>query len=170
MQKEKILKNATICFLVRKDEVLLAVKADKIGKGCRNGYGGGIKAGESPETAAIRELEEEAEITVSRNGLKRVAIVDFHNTTEKGVNFVCKCHIYLVRKWEGTPEETAEMLDPQWFKVDNLPLDKMMPADPYWIPVILEGKKIIAKAKYGPHQKELIGEVEIREVDSLPEN
>ncbi|GAH06747.1 unnamed protein product, partial [marine sediment metagenome] len=39
----------------------------------------------------------------------------------------------------------------------------------FWVPVVLNGRKIIVKAKYGPFQEALIEEVEIEEVDHLPE-
>lgn len=41
MRKEKVLENAVLVFLLKGDEVLLAVKTRNIGAGCYNGYGGG---------------------------------------------------------------------------------------------------------------------------------
>jgi len=62
------------------------------------------------------------------------------------------------------------MVDLISFDINNLPLDQMMPADREFFPLILNGKKIIAHATYGPYQKELIGEVVIQEVEELPED
>ncbi len=56
--EEKTLLNATVCLLVKDDEVMLGIKTKKIGAGCRNGYGGGIEPDELIKEAAIRELEE----------------------------------------------------------------------------------------------------------------
>jgi len=166
--EEKTLLNATLCFLVREGEVLLAIKTQKIGKGCWNGYGGGIDEGETPIQATVRELGEESEIITSPEHLTKVAVVDFHNTKSDGSVFVCRVHVFLVKQWVGEPKETDEMITPTWFK--ELPLDNMMLADKFWLPPALSGKKITATAKYGPFQQELIGEVTIQEVEFFPED
>jgi len=61
------------------------------------------------------------------------------------------------------------MANPKLYRIDEVPLERMMPADKVWVPEILAGKKIIGKAKYSPKQEKLIGEVEIKFVDSFPE-
>lgn len=173
MRKEKVLHNATACFLIKKNKILLGLKTQKIGKGCWNGYGGGIEDGESVIEAAIRELKEEtgrnkAEGVIALpEHLEKIAIVDFHNTKSDGETFVCRVHFYIVKKWDGEARETEEMIKPTWFEIDNLPFNRMMPADKIWFPVALSGRKIVAKACYGPFQKELIGDVEINYVDSF---
>jgi len=167
MREEKVLIDATICFLVKDGKILLAEKADKIGKGCWNGYGGGIENGETPEQSAVRELEEEAGVIADRGSMEKVAIVDFHNTKSDGKSFVCRCHVYLIKKWSGEPRETIEMLRPTWFDVNSLPFEKMMPADKIWLPRILAGEKITAEAHYSPFQQELLGEVVVEEMEKL---
>ena len=175
MTEEKVLYNATVCFLIKEDKILFALKTCKIGKGFLNGYGGGIEKGEKPIEAAIRELKEETDrdeekgIVTLPEHLEKIAIVDFHNTKSDEETFVCKVHFYLVRHWEGEVNETDEMINPTWYDINNLPLDKMMPAGKEWLPIALSGKKIIAKAKLGPFQKDLLGEVEIQEVNSFLE-
>lgn len=54
-----------------------------------------------------------------------------------------------------------------WFDKNKLPLNEMMPADRFWVPEILVGKKIIAEAHYGPFQKQLLKEVKINYVDKF---
>ena len=44
---------------------------------------------------------------------------------------------------ELTLLETEEM-KPSWFEIDKMPYDKMFPDDKYWMPYILDGKKINA--------------------------
>lgn len=167
MENEKVLYNATACFLVKKKQILLGLKTKNIGKNCWNGYGGGIEEKDkSIKGAAIRELKEETEEVITLpEYLEKIAIVDFHNTKSDGKTFVCRVHFYLVRQWEGNAKETDEMIKPTWFDIDNIPYDQMMPADKHWLPVALSGKKIIVKAKLGPFQKKLLEDVEIKYVD-----
>lgn len=167
MKEEKVLLNAVLCFLVRDNQVLLARKAKKIGEGCWCGYGGGIDEGETELQANKREIKEESGVDIDTRSLKKVAIVDFHNTKSDGGNFVCRVHVYLAEKWTGVPKETDEMLTPAWFDVDNLPFEEMMPADKDWIPYIFQGNKIIAKAFLGPFQKERLADTKIEIVNDL---
>jgi len=167
VEKEKILLNATLVFLIRGQYLLLAKKLKKIGQGCWNGYGGGIEGNETPEQCILRELPEEAKVTTTLEALQKVAIIDFHNTTAEGENFVCKVHVFFVHHWEGMPEATEEMGYPQWFHRNGLPVEEMMLADRIWLPIVLEGKKIKARAAYGQHQKTLLGEVIWKEVQDF---
>lgn len=165
MREEKELYDATVCFLYRESKILLALKTDKIGKGKRNGYGGGVED-ESVLDCAVRELKEETGGVVAQpEDLEKIAIVYFHNTKSDGRTFVLKVHFFLVHKWEGEANGTEEMTDPKWFSINNLPLDEMMPSDKEWLPIALSGKKIIAKAYLSPFQEKSLGEVEIAYVD-----
>jgi 8-oxo-dGTP pyrophosphatase MutT (NUDIX family) len=183
MEEEKVLLNATVCLLVKNNQVLLALKTKKIGAGCRNGYGGGIEEGENIKESAVRELEEETGkelgkefITAFPEDLEKVAIIDFDNMKSDGSSFVCKVHFFIIRDWFGEVEninkendENTAMIDPIFFDINNLPLDQLMPADREFFPLILNGKKIIGKAKYGPFQKELLEPMTWEEVNSFPE-
>ncbi len=168
--EEKVLLNASVSLLVVGDQVLLSLKTEKIGAGCWNGYGGGIEEGETPVQAAIRELKEESSVVALAEDLEKMAIMDFYNTKSDGTTFICRVHYFIIRKWTGEAKEINEMTNPTFFKIDNLPYDKMMPADKEYFPLILNGKKITGKAKYGPYQKELLEDVIIKEVDSFPED
>jgi 8-oxo-dGTP diphosphatase len=164
MEKEKVLLNATLCYLIRDNKVLLALKTKKIGKGCYNGYGGGIEFRENPREAAVRELREESKgVKAKPKDLSKVAVIDFHNATAEGKTFICRVHVFFLYEWEGEPSETDEMAMPTWFDFNNLP-DNLMLADKTWLPLVLEGKRIQAKASYGPFQRTLIGDVEVKEV------
>lgn len=168
MNEEKTLLNATLVFPVTEDgKVLMAMKAKKIGAGCWNGYGGGIEAGEDPKIAAVRELKEESGLVASPDDLKKISVVDFHNTKNDGTVFVCRVHVYLVNSWQGEARETKEMLSPTWFDVSELPFDQMMPGDRVWLQPALSGKKVVATAHYGPFQKELLKPVVLQEVMEL---
>lgn len=169
MQEEKVLLDATLCFPIKGDEVLLGRKMKKIGAGCRNGYGGGIEDGETSRRSIIRELETESGgVKALPNALDKVAEIYFRNTKTDGDTFTCKVHVYFLYRWEGDFQSTDEVSDPTWFKKQELPLDEMMPADREWLPIVLSGRKIIGKASYGPFQQSLLEPVKIQYVDSFP--
>ena len=165
MSKEKILLRATLCFLRRDHEVLLALKKKKIGEGCLNGYGGGIEEGEDEKASAVRELLEEAEVIAIPEDLQKIAIVYFHNITSSGISFTCECHVYALWRWRGEPKTTKEMTDPEWFSQDKLPFERLMLADRFWLPIALGNRKIIAVVHYGPYQSELLRPVQIWDVE-----
>jgi len=164
MPEEKILLDATVCFLIRGGQILLALKTKKIGQGCWNGYGGGIEPGESIRSATVRELFEESGVSALPSHLEKVAVIDFHNTKSDGTRFICRVHFFLLSRWTGDPKATEEMSEPTWFRESDLPLKEMMPADKIFIPALLAGKKIVGTAHYGPFQKELTQEPTFAEV------
>ena len=168
-EEEKTLNRAVIVFIMFGNMVLLAIKAKGIGKGLWNGYGGGIEEGESPEDATVRETSEETDrsIIIKKEHLIQVADTYFHNTKEDGSTFVLNAKVYVTNKFSGTPKPSDEMLNPTWFNKKSLPLDKMLPADKIWVPIVLSGKKIKFKVSFGPHQAYMISEPEIEYVDSF---
>jgi len=116
------------------------LKTAKIGKGCLNGPGGGIKKGETEKSAAMRELSEESGVVTFLEYLKKVAVVDFHNLMENGDDFVCRVHYFFCRKWFGVPESRPEenMINPTWFSHWAVPYKLMMPADGDFVPLLLK--------------------------------
>jgi 8-oxo-dGTP diphosphatase len=170
LPKEKTLPNAVVCFLVKRNQVLLGIKTRDIGKDRWNGAGGGIKKGETPQIAAIRELEEELGVVVPPAGLKKVAIILVRNTKTDGTIFICRLHVYLVFRWAGEPcSKNGELINLTWFPVDDLP-EPMILSDEAWLPLALADKKFEAEAHLGPFQKTLLGEVKIKLVNSLPDD
>jgi len=140
------MKEATICLLIRanqKDkEILLAMKKRGFGVGKWNGVGGKIdleKGDKSIIDAAIRETEEEIGVRVRE--LEKVALLNFTFPYNKDWDQIV--HVFLAQNWEGEPAESEEMV-PKWFKIHEIPYDKMWDDDRIWLPEVLEGKKLKA--------------------------
>lgn len=141
---EDTLKKATLCFLVREEEILLAMKKRGFGVGRWNGVGGKVEAGESVEEAMIRETKEE--IGVTPKEYYKVAVLDFYFVEKPEWNQRVFC--YFAGCWEGVPSETEEM-SPRWYSKNELPLKEMWPDDVFWLPLVINRKKISAKFLFG---------------------
>ncbi len=147
------MRNTTLCFLLRSEEICLPMKKRGFGQGRHNGYGGKQSEKESIEDAAIRELYEESKILINKENLFLVAKLEFYFPEKLEWN---QCvHVYSIERWEGEPQETEEML-PYWFQKTNLPYELMWPDDPFWLPYILDGKYIQAKFSLGLDQNSIL--------------
>ena len=131
----------TLCFLLKENEILLAMKKRGFGIGKWNGLGGKVHDGETIEQAAIRELEEEVGVTGKIENLDNVALLKFRSANPE-LNW--DVHTFFLKTWEGEPRETEEM-DPRWFTFDRIPYDAMWADDRHWLPLILAGRKIEGK-------------------------
>lgn len=116
----------TLIFLRSLDTIALAAKKSGFGSEYINGYGGKLETGESVEDAALRELMEEATVRAEKEDLQKIGVVHFYFPNSKHDQTV---HWFFLEKWHGTPQETEEMFAPEWFALDDLPVDKMWPAD-----------------------------------------
>jgi mutator protein MutT len=128
----------TLMLLRKNDEILLAMKKRGFGVGKFNGVGGKLKIGETPEMAMLRETEEEIGVVPSK--YEKVGLLDFVEFY-KGEKVNIVTHLYTASEWEGEPKESEEM-KPQWVGVNEIPYDKMFVDDKYWLPLVLEGKKL----------------------------
>ncbi len=168
-EEEKILFDAVLVFFIKDGKVLLPMKMKKIGKGLLNGYGGGIEEDETPLEAAVRESKEEGKVLVRPEYLKKRGEILFHNITKDGKKFTCKVYVYTAAMWEGDFVSTEEMADPTWYPISDVPLEKFMLADPFWLPQVLSGKSVHGEVWYGPEQKSLLQGPEIAEASFLSE-
>lgn len=130
----------TLCLLKRNNEILLAMKKRGFGEGKYNGVGGKIEFGETPEDAMIRETQEEINVTPIK--YEKVGLIEF-DEYYKGNKQNLVFHLYMVYDWIGEISESEEM-SPKWFDIKNIPYEKMFSDDKYWLPLILEGKKVKA--------------------------
>jgi mutator protein MutT len=128
----------TLLLLKQDDKILLALKKKGHGVGKYNGVGGKLEPGETPEQAMIREAYEEILIVPTEyEKMGENTFLEFIN----GEQVILKFHLYIASKWSLEPAESDEM-QPYWFDINNIPYDKMFPADSYWLPLVLAGKKI----------------------------
>lgn len=121
---------ATLCFVLRGDEVLLIRKKRGLGAGKINGPGGRIEPGETPLACAIRETREELGITptnVSARGELRFQFSDGHRLHG---------YVFAARGFEGDPIETDEAA-PLWTPTSRIPYEEMWADDRLWFPHML---------------------------------
>ena len=140
----------SLAFLIRDDEILLALKKRGFGAGKLNGAGGKVEAGETIEQAMVRECQEELAITPT--AFRKVAYHDFVLGADTAQPWHQWAHVYLVTEWEGEPTETEEMA-PAWFKLDSIPYDRMWDDDVHWLPLVLEGKLLTTTFTFDSNER-----------------
>ncbi len=152
------LRQATACFLIKNNKILLAMKKRGFGAGRWNGSGGKKKPEDrNIEATARREMFEETMVMPRK--LKRVAVLNFYFSDKNDWNQ--HVTIFLTHDWSGTPTETEEMA-PKWFDINEIPYKQMWEDDTFWLPKVLDGKILEGDFLFDENQKML--EHEIREV------
>lgn len=136
------MRNVTLCFLIRDDEICLAMKKRGFGMGKWNGIGGKVEDGKTIEEAAIRELYEEINVKTNITNLEKIGNIKFYFNDKPDWNQ--RMHIYFINQWQGDPKESEEMA-PKWYKKNQIPYESMWVDDPHWLPQVLDGKKIEAE-------------------------
>lgn len=122
--------------------VLLGMKKRGFGAGRWNGFGGKVIDGESIKSAAQREVLEETGLAIKH--IEKIGVINFKfQDGSPGV----EAHIFKAIDFDGKLIASEEM-KPKWFHVNNLPFQEMWPADAYWLPLLLNGKKFQGKFLY----------------------
>lgn len=142
------MKQATLCFLVRDNQVLLAMKKRGFGAGKWNGVGGKVNDTESVVEAMVRETFEE--IAVKLNSWEQIATLNYQWPESEHGGMVVS--VFLCKNWDGDPNETEEM-KPQWFDIDKIPFDQMWVDDIYWLPKVLSGQRLSGQFVFDKDQK-----------------
>ncbi|MEK7176762.1 MAG: 8-oxo-dGTP diphosphatase [Patescibacteria group bacterium] len=138
------MKIATLAIIVKGNKVLLGYKKKgEIGTNTLNGPGGKCEPNESPINCLIRETKEELDITLDAKYLEKISVITFFFA---GVASF-EVHVFRTDRFEGTPKETADMI-PDWYDVNNLPLDKMLESDREWFSKAIRGEKFNANVYY----------------------
>lgn len=158
------LRQVSIVFLRKDNDVLLAMKKRGFGKGKWNGAGGKPDTNETIEETAIRECAEE--ISVTPRSLGKVAVLNFYFPAEKAaLGFNQQAHVFFCDEWDGEPVESEEMR-PQWFAKDAIPYNEMWADDAYWLPRVLAGEQI--EADFYFNDDDGVASFDIRPLDINP--
>ncbi len=152
-------KTTTLLFLRRNDELLLAMKKRGFGSGLWNGVGGKLDPGETVEQALVRECQEE--INVTPTIYTKVAEHNFLMDSDMPESWRMFVHTFIAIEWEGEPMETEEMA-PLWYKLSDIPYEKMWADDPHWLPPVLAAKLLRTNFTFDSHDTLL--ETNVQEV------
>ncbi len=125
--------------------IWLAQKKKKLCEGKLNGYGGSRRITESIRGCMIREFSEESGASTYNRHLTSVGGIVFNSVDGNGeTRLICFCFIYLITHWTGEMIETEEMGSPESFGFDDIPFDRMMPSDIFWLNQVLRKTKRVS--------------------------
>lgn len=151
LEQEPMLRESVVCYLQRGNEVLLGVrKTSSTGLGINRvaGIGGKNELGETFEQALLREVKEEIGVTLEEfKEMGRVRFLFPYNT-----KWNQDVMVFTGTKWSDDPVASDEM-DPKWFLKDELPVEYMFTDNQYWVPQVLNGKKVDAIFLYGENHE-----------------
>ena len=129
-----------VCTLVYildgEGRVLLGKKKRGFGIGKLNAPGGEVEKDEAPEVCAVRECHEE--VGLELHEVEYGGYMDHYFAEEDVENL--RIHVFLCRSFAGEPSESDEIA-PEWFAVEDIPLDQMWDDDRYWLRNCLLGEK-----------------------------
>jgi 8-oxo-dGTP pyrophosphatase MutT (NUDIX family) len=153
------MRSSTLLFLLKSDgtaitDICLAMKKRGFGAGRYNGVGGKVEEGESIEDAVKRETFEEIGVKVT--DIEKRAELSF--TFPYNPKFDQLVHVYFALTWDGEPSESEEM-NPEWYKVADIPYAQMWPDDIFWLPKVLEGSEVRGRFVFG--EGDVVAEQEV---------
>jgi len=151
------MRTTTLCYVRSGNQILLGIKKRGIGAGNYNGFGGKVEQNETIEQGALREIREEANVTIDQ--MEKLAELTFIFPHEPKWDQVV--HVFVADSHTGNPTETPEMT-PEWFEIDKIPYSKMWISDAYWLPPVLAGKFVTATFVWAPDGSILKKEVIVK--------
>lgn len=143
---------ATICEITKDGKLLLQRKAaGRFGEGKWNGPGGKINYDETPVEGVVREVKEETGLTALDPVL--LGNIDFYFGEKERPDWTT--FVFKVTEFEGelTPNEEGEL---RWFRFEEIPYEAMWEDDLYWLPHLLEGKKVTGTFWFDEDGEELL--------------
>lgn len=136
----------TVLIVNKDSKILLGLKHPKKKFGGRwNGFGGGLKDGESLEECAIRETEKETGITPKN--LEKLGIILFKFKTDEQDHEV---HFYRAGDYNGILRPTEGFTEYREFSPEELKTiyDDMMSADRHWLPLFVKNEMFGGEAVF----------------------
>ncbi len=150
-------KIATVVYLITETGIYLARKKQNIHIGNKelkntttwNGYGGKKEHEDASVLhTAIREAETEAGITASMKSLLLSGRFRFFWPENESSTPNMDVYFFFLKVWEGVPQESEEMSEPQLFAFDDIPYDDMLPDSKLFLKRMLLGEKLVADIYY----------------------
>jgi 8-oxo-dGTP diphosphatase len=147
-----------VCYLMRRrsdgrDEVLLGRKKKGLGLGKYVAPGGKVEPGEAILDAMAREVLEEVGLAVAVSDLMPRGLLTYLFPHRPA--WTQQSSVFVTRTWSGSERESDE-LTPEWFPVDELPLESMWDDAKHWLPAALAGERIDATFSFGPDNSSVV--------------
>lgn len=146
-----------VVYLIRTtptgDEVLLGEKLYGLGKGRLVGPGGKIEKPETPIDAAVREVAEEVGLRVDPADLSVVGRLDYEFPDKP--EWSQRSWVLTARRWMGDARESDELI-PRWIRVADVPFDAMWSDAALWLPGVLAGGTVEARAVFAPDNASVV--------------
>ncbi len=143
---------ATLCFILRGEDVLLLLKAEgRFGGGKWNGPGGKMKAGETPIDCVKREVREESGLDIPSPRAHGTLYFRFGDDPSKD----WLVHVYSAREFSGDVRASDEG-DLRWFSLQDIPYDEMWEDDRHWLPYLLRGESFRGDFLFDPPGERLL--------------
>ena len=141
-----------VCYLMRRradgrDEVLLGRKKKGLGVGKYVAPGGKVEPGEGIRDAMVREVLEEVGLEVAVADLSPRGVLTYLFPHRPA--WSQQSSVFATRTWSGLERESDE-LAPEWFPLDELPLESMWDDAKHWLPAALVGERVDATFSFGP--------------------
>uniref|UniRef100_A0A0A9Y1F4 Oxidized purine nucleoside triphosphate hydrolase n=1 Tax=Lygus hesperus TaxID=30085 RepID=A0A0A9Y1F4_LYGHE len=131
----RILRSSIV--LVKKDgHFLLGYNKRGFSRDKWTGFGGVVQPKEDLKMCALRNTREQCGLTLEK--LEKVGKIEVKFA---GVQELVQMHIFVSDTFTGELKETKDM-KPMWFPGREIPYKTMWADVNYWLPPIVEGKKI----------------------------
>ncbi len=139
------MKLATLCYVQKANKTLMLYRNKKENdyhEGKWNGLGGKFELGESPEECAVREVKEEAGLTVKNLEMKGFITFPLFDGKEDWHVF-----LFVIKDFQGELIESPEG-ELKWIENDKLTEINLWEGDKHFIPWFFEDKFFSAKFVY----------------------
>lgn len=161
----------TECFIQRGSRLLLPRKLfvpghKNLGAGLNVGYGGEVEGVETLEQTNEREVREESGGGVTLLRVRRCGVL--YETFTDGTR-PSEVHFFWSDRSTGDPLPSDEM-QPEWFRVRDLPYDNMWPNNASMLPLMLIGVPVIGRFHLDSldHRRVIAHKVKLWHRDQLP--